>query len=71
MPGKVALRLPFLGKRAAFAALTVPPIDNGGANAFDHPVVFVVLANGVLIDGLAFVIYHVHGLGLLYQSLVK
>lgn len=52
MPGKVALSLLLLGEVAAFAALTVPPIDNGGADALDHPVVFVVLTDIVEIDGL-------------------
>ena len=55
--------------KAAFAALTVPPIDNGGANALHHPVVLVVLADIVVIDGLAFIVYHVHGPCLLWVSL--
>lgn len=71
MPGKVALRLLLLGKVAALAALPVSSVDNGGANALHHSVVLVVLADKVVIDGLAFIVYHVHGPGLLYQSLVK
>ena len=61
MPGKVALRLLFLGEMAALAALPVPSIDNGGADALHQSVVLVVLADQVVIDGLAFIVYHVHG----------
>ncbi len=67
MPGKVALRLLFLGEMAALAALPVPSIDNGGANALHQSVVLVVLADKVVIDGLAFIVYHVHGSGLLFS----
>lgn len=61
MPGKVALRLLFLGEMAAFAALPVPSVDNGGADALHQSVVLVVLADQVVIDGLTFIVYHVHG----------
>ena len=69
MPGKVALRLLLLGEMAALAALPVPSVDNGGANALHHLVVLVVLADIVVIDGLAFIVYHVHGPCLLWVSL--
>lgn len=61
MPGKVTLRLLFLGEVAAFTAFPVPSVDNGGADALHQSVVLVVLADQVVIDGLAFIVYHVHG----------
>ena len=65
MAVKVELRLLFEGEMAALAALPVPSIDNGGAYALHQPIVLVVLADKVVIDGLAFIVYHVHGPGLL------
>ena len=63
--GQVALRLGILGKGPALAPLTVTAQDDGGANALDEPLVFAVLADGVKIDRLTFVVNHVHGSSLL------
>jgi hypothetical protein len=60
MPGKVAGGLVLLGERAAFPALAITAQHNGGANAFDDPLVFAVFADGIKIDRLTLVIFHAH-----------
>ena len=61
MPGKVLLRLVLLRERAAFAALPVTAQDDGGANTLDDKLIFAILSDHVVVDGLTLCVYHVHG----------